>query len=73
MAAPQKQNIESLSHFETSQKWQKGIAGARSFGLVLTHIDHQVGNTKEAIPNFENFAKVQDDFYRECEGCYIFG
>ena len=37
------------------------------------HVDRRVGKSVEPIPHYEKFTKVQTDFWKECEGCYIFG
>ena len=39
----------------------------------LTHVNRPAGKSVESIPNYEKFAKVQIDFWKECKGCYIFG
>ena len=37
------------------------------------HVDQRAGKSAEPIPDYEKFAKVQTDFWKECKGCYIFG
>ena len=49
------------------------MPGAGSSGSGLTHVDRRVGKSAELIPDYEKFAKVQIDFWKECKGCYIFG
>ena len=50
-----------------------GAGEAGSFSFALTHVDRQQGRKEDAIPDFEKFAKAQNDFWKECEGCYLFG
>ena len=73
MPARQMRNIETLSEAEPSQKRRKSTPGARSSGFALTHVDFCAGEREEAIPDFEKFATVQDEFWKQCEACYIFG
>ena len=68
-----KRNAENPSESELNQKRRKGSAGARSSGSALTHVDRRLGRRDDSILDFEKFAKAHDDFWKECEGCYIFG
>ena len=69
----QKRNAEDPSKSKPNKKRKKGSTGAGSFGSVLTHVDRQLGRKDDPIPNFEKFAKAHNEFWKECEGCYIFG
>ena len=40
--------------------------------LGLTHVDRRAGKSTESVLDYEKFAKVQRDFWKECEDCYIF-
>ena len=78
LAAParaerRKRNVENPSESEPNQKRTKGSAGASSSGSALTHVDRRLARKDDPIPDFEKFAKAHDDFWKECEGCYIFG
>ena len=66
-------NTESSSQAGPSIKRRKSTPGAGSLGSGLTHVDRRAGKSAEPIPNYEKFAKVQIEFWKECEGCYIFG
>ena len=37
------------------------------------HVDRRASKSVESVPNYEKFAKVQIDFWKECKDCYIFG
>ena len=71
--ARQKRNTESSSQAGPSVKRRKSTLAAGSPGSGLTHVDRRAGNSVEPIPDYEKFAKVQTEFWKECEGCYIFG
>ena len=70
---PWKLKNDSPSTTDPSQKRKKATAGARSSGSALTHVDRRLDRKDGPIPDFEKFAKAQDDFWKECKGCYLFG
>ena len=72
-AERRKRNAENSSESEPNQKRKKGSIGAGSFGSALMHVDCQLGRRDDHIPDFEKFSKAHDEFWKECEGCYIFG
>ena len=47
--------------------------GVGSSTSRLTHVDRRARKSAEPIPDYKKFAKVQTDFWKEYEGCYIFG
>ena len=69
---PYKRNIKSSSAFEPCQKCRKEVREAMSYGSVLIHVDRRQGRKEDAISDFEKFAKAQNDFWKECKGCYLF-
>ena len=71
--ARQKRNTESASQASPSAKCRKSTPRAGSSASRLTHVDRRAGKSVEPIPNYEKFTKVQTEFWKECEGCYIFG
>ena len=71
--ARQKPNTESSSQTNPSTKRKKSTPGVGSSASRLMHVDRRVGKSAESIPDYEKFAKVQTDFWKECEDCYIFG
>ena len=75
MSAParQKRTKETSSQAGPSAKRTKSTPGARSSASGLTHVDRRVGKSAESVPNYEKFAKVQTNFWKECEDCYIYG
>ena len=72
-AEPRKCKNDSTSTTNPSQKRRKSTAGAGSSSFALTHVDRRLGRKDDPIPDFEKFAKAQDEFWKECEGCYLFG
>ena len=72
-AKPQKRKNDSPSTMDPSQKRRKSTTGAGSSGSALTHVDRRLGRKDDPISDFEKFAKAQDEFWKECEGCYVFG
>ena len=72
-AERRKRNVEDPSESEPNKKRKKGSAGAGSSGSALTHVERRLGRKDDPIPDFEKFAKAHDKFWKECEGCYIFG
>ena len=72
-AEPRKRKNDSPSITDPSKKRRKSTTGAASSGSALTHVDRRLGRKDDPIPDFEKFAKAQDDFWKECEGCYLFG
>ena len=75
MSAParQKRTKEQSSQAGPSAKRTKSTPGAGSSASGLTHVDRRAGKSAESVPDYEKFAKVQTDFWKECEDCYIFG
>ena len=71
--ARQKRTTETSSQAGPSAKHRKSTLGAGSSASGLKHVDRRVGKSAELVPNYEKFAKVQTDFWKECEDCYIFG
>ena len=71
--ARQKRTTGSSSQANPSAKHRKSTPGAGSSTSGLTHVNRRAGKSDESIPDYEKFAKVQTDFWKECEGCYIFG
>ena len=71
--ARQKRATETSSHAGPSAKCKKSTPGAGSSASGLTHVDRRAGKSAESVPDYEKFAKVQTDFWKECEDCYIFG
>ena len=71
--AKQKRTTESSSQVDPSAKRRKSTPGAGSSTSGLMHVDWRVSKRAKLIPDYEKFAKVQKDFWKECEGCYIFG
>ena len=72
-AERRKHNAEDPSESEPNKKRKKGSTGAGSSRSALTHVDHRLERKDDPIPNFEKFAKAHNKFWKECEGCYIFG
>ena len=72
-AERRKRNAEDPSESEPNKKRKKESAGAGSSGSALTHVDRRLGRKDDPIPDFEKFAKAHNKFWKECEGCYIFG
>ena len=72
-AEARKRTNDSPSAAEPTQKCRKESVGASSSSSALTHVDHRGGKKKDPIPDFEKFAKAHDEFWKECEGCYLFG
>ena len=71
--ARQKCATETSSQAGPSAKRKKSTPGAGSSTSGLTHVDRRAGKSAELVPDYEKFAKVQTDFWKECEDCYIFG
>ena len=71
--ARQKRNTELSLQADPSAKCRKSTPGFGSSASGLTHVDRRAGKSVESIPDYEKFAKVQTDFWKECEDCYIFG
>ena len=71
--ARQKRNVDTSLQVEPSAKRKKSTPGAGSSAFRLTHVDRRASKSAKPIPDYEKFAKVQTDFWKECEGCYIFG
>ena len=71
--ARQKRTTETSSQVGPSAKRTKSTLGAGSSAFGLTHVDRRAGKSAKSVPDYEKFAKVQTDFWKECEDCYIFG
>ena len=71
--ARHKRTTESSLQADPSAKHRKSTPGAGSSASGLTHVDRRAGKTAESIPDYEKFAKVQTNFWKECKDCYIFG
>ena len=71
--ARQKRTTETSSQAGPSAKRRKSTPTARSSASGLTHVDRRAGKSIESVPDYEKFAKVQTDFWKEYEDCYIFG
>ena len=71
--ARQKRTTDTSSQADPNAKHRKStpVAGSSAFGL--THVDRWAGKSAESMPDYKKFAKVQTDFWKECEDCYIFG
>ena len=61
-AEPRKCKNDSPLTTDPSQKRRKSTTGAGSSGSALTHVDRRLGRKDDPIPDFEKFAKAQDDF-----------
>ena len=72
-AQPRKLNNESVLEAKPVQKDRKESAGAHSSCSTLIHVDCQGGKKEDPIRDFKKFAKAHDDFWKECDGCYLFG
>ena len=71
--ARQKCTMETSSQASPSAKCRKSTPAAGSSASGLTHVDRRASKSAELVPDYEKFAKVQTDFWKECEDCYIFG
>ena len=71
--ARQKRATETSSQAGPSAKRRKSTPAAGSSASGLMHVDRRAGKSAESVPDYEKFAKVQTDFWKECEDCYIFG
>ena len=69
----QKRNTELSSQVDPSAKCRKSTPSARSLASGLMHVNWRAGKSAESILDYEKFAKVQTNFWKECEDCYIFG
>ena len=69
----QKRNTKSSLQADPSAKRKKSTLGVGSSASGLTHVDRRAGKSDKSIPDYEKFAKVQTDFWKECKDCYIFG
>ena len=72
-AEARKRKNDSPSAVEPTQKCRKESAGAGSSGSALTHVDCRSGKKEDPILDFKKFAKAHDEFWKDCEGCYLFG
>ena len=61
------------SQAELGAKHRKSTPDVGSSSSGLTHVDRRASKSAEPNPKYKKFAKVQTDFWKECEGCYIFG
>ena len=71
--ARQKRTTEMSSQVGPSAKRRKSTSGAGSSTSGLTHVNQRAGKSAESILDYEKFAKVQTDFWKDYEDCYIFG
>ena len=71
--ARQKYTTETSSQACPSAKRRKSTPRVGSSASGLTHVDRRIGKSAELVPDYEKFAKVQTDFWKECKDCYIFG
>ena len=71
--ARQKHNTKSSSQADPSAKRRKSTLGTGSSASGLTHVDWRAGKSVEPIPDYKKFAKVQTDFWKECEGATSLG
>ena len=71
--ARHKRTMETSSQASPNAKRRKSTPGAGSSASGLMHIDRRAGKSAESVPDYEKFAKVQTDFWKECKDCYIFG
>ena len=69
----QKHSTDSTLEAEPSDKRKKSTSGVGSSASGLTHVNRQAGKRDEPLLDYEKFAKVQTEYWKECEGCYIFG
>ena len=60
--ARRKRNIDSPLAAHSSQKQKKATPKVGSLGSALIHVEHCTGKKKEAIQDFEKFAKLQNNF-----------
>ena len=72
-AEARKRKNDSPSAADPTKKRRKESVGAGSSGSALTHVDRRSGKKEDPIPDFEKFAKAHDKFWKDCEGCYLFG
>ena len=68
-----KQKNDSPSAAEPTKKRRKESVGAGSSSSALTHVDRRSGKKEDPIPDFEKFGKAHDEFWKDCEGYYLFG
>ena len=71
--ARQKRTTETSLQAGPSAKRKMSTPRAGSSVSRSTHVDRRAGKSAESVPDYEKFAKVQTDFWKECEDCYIFG
>ena len=57
---------------QRKKRWTSG-GGAGSSGSALTTLTPRRANKGESAKHYEKFAKIQEDFWKECSGCYLFG
>ena len=72
-APSQKRNVDTTSESMQRKKRQTLGGGAGSSGSTLTTLTPRGANRGESVEDYEKFAKIQEDFWRECSGCYLFG
>ena len=70
--ARQKHTTESSLQAGPSAKHRKSTPGAGSSAFGLMHVDRRAGKNVELVPDYK-FTKVQTDFWKDCDDCYIFG
>ena len=72
-APSRKRNVDTTSESTQRKKRRTSGGGAGSSGSALTTLTPRRANRGESIEDYEKFAKIQEDFWRECFGCYLFG
>ena len=72
-AEARKRKNNSPSAAEPTEKRRKESTGAGSSGSALTHVDRRSGKKEDPVPDFKKFVKAHDEFWMDCEGCYLFG
>ena len=72
-APSRKRIVDTTSESMQRKKRRSSGGGARSSGSALTTLTPREANRGESVEDYEKFAKIQEDFWRECSGCYLFG
>ena len=72
-APSRKRNVDTTSESTQRKKRRLSGGGAGSSGSALTTLTPRRANRDELVEDNEKFAKIQEDFWRECFGCYLFG
>ena len=72
-APSRKRNVDTISESMQRKKRRTSGGGAGSFGSALTTLIPCGANRGESVEDYEKFAKIQEDFWKEYSGCYLFG